>query len=83
MVLRTWKGKYNTQELEVFTNLETHIQDIQEIQAHLDRINLTSKAVKSYSDTDMSQETIMGYAARVCVYLVTSVFFHFFFNMFI
>lgn len=67
MVLRTWKGKYTTQELGVFTNLETHIQDIQDIQARLDRINLTSKAVKSYSDTNMSQEAIMAYAARVCV----------------
>jgi SET and MYND domain-containing protein len=65
MVLRTWKGKYTPQELGVFTNLETHIQDIQESQAHLDRLNLTSKAVKSYSDTDMTQEAIMAYAARV------------------
>lgn len=73
MVLRTWKGKYTTQELGVFTNLETHIQDIQESQAHLDRLNLTSKAVKSYSETNMTQEAIMAYAARVCVSLDMSV----------
>lgn len=72
MVLRTRKGKYTAQELGIFNNLETHIQDIQEIQAHLDRINLTSKAVKDYSETDMSQEAIMAYAARVCILLVYS-----------
>ncbi|KAJ5176124.1 uncharacterized protein N7482_002001 [Penicillium canariense] len=65
MVLRTSKGKYTTQELGIFTNLETHIQEIQEVQAHLDRINLTSKAVKNYSETDMTQEAIMAYAARL------------------
>ena len=76
MVLRTWKGKYTTQELGVFTNLETHIQDIQESQAHLDRLNLTSKAVKSYSETSISQEVLMAYAARVCVSLDMAVTFN-------
>lgn len=51
--------------MDLFTNLETHIQEISESQAQLDRMNLLSKAVKSYSETNISQEVIMGYAARV------------------
>jgi len=70
MVLRTERGKYSSQELEIFNNLETHIGQIQEIQAHLDRVNLTAKAVKNYSECAMSQEDIAAYAARVSVPLL-------------
>ncbi|KAJ5112417.1 Zinc finger MYND-type [Penicillium argentinense] len=65
MVVRTSKGKYNSQELETFSQLETHINEIQELQAHLDRIMLTSRAVKNYSETEMTEETIMTYAAKL------------------
>lgn len=69
MVLRTGRGKYSTQELEMFSNLETHIAEMQKIQAQTDRINLTARAVKSYSQTDMAEAAIAAYAARVRVYL--------------
>lgn len=65
MVLRTDRGKYSSQELSIFSNLETHIEEIQSIQAQTDRITLTAKAVKDYSKTDMTEEAIAGYAARV------------------
>lgn len=65
MVLRTDRGKYNSQELGIFSNLETHVQEIQSIQAQTDRITLTAKAVKDYSKTDMTEEAISAYAARV------------------
>ncbi|KAI2787533.1 hypothetical protein POX_f07902 [Penicillium oxalicum] len=65
IILRAWKNKCTTQEMDLFTNLETHIQEISESQAQLDRMNLLSKAVKSYSETNISQEVIMGYAARL------------------
>jgi hypothetical protein len=67
MVLRTGRGKYSARELEIFNNLETHMGQIQEIQAHLDRVNLTAKAVKEYSMSEMSHEDIAAYAARVGV----------------
>lgn len=65
MVLRTDRGKYNAQELEIFSNLETHIREIQDVQAQKDRISLTAKAVKDYSQTGMSEEAILAYAAKV------------------
>lgn len=65
MILRTGRNKYNSDELEIFTNLETHIHEIQQKQAHFDRISLTGKAVKNYSEADMKEETIVAYVAKV------------------
>lgn len=67
MVLRTGKGKYSPQELGVFSNLETHIAEIQKNQTQMERVSLTTKAVKNYSETDMTEEAISAYAARVCI----------------
>lgn len=67
MVLRTGKGKYSPQELAIFSNLETHIAEIQKNQTQMERVALTSKAVKNYSETDMTEEAIAAYAARVCI----------------
>jgi SET and MYND domain-containing protein len=72
MVLRTGRGKYSIQELEIFNNLETHMGQIQEIQAQLDRVNLTAKAVKEYSQSDMTHDDIAAYAARVSIPLFAS-----------
>ncbi|KAJ5890171.1 hypothetical protein N7504_010981 [Penicillium tannophilum] len=65
MVLRTGKGKYSPQELGVFSNLETHIADIQKNETQMERVSLTTKAVKNYSETDMTEEAISAYAARL------------------
>ncbi|KAJ5711421.1 hypothetical protein N7488_005577 [Penicillium malachiteum] len=65
MVLRTGKGKYTPQELGVFSNLETHITEIQQNQTQMDRVSLTAQAVKGYSETDMTEEAICAYAARL------------------
>lgn len=67
MVLRSDKGKCNTQELGIFSNLETHIREIQDVEAQKNRIALTAKAVKDYSKTEMTEQAVMAYAARVCV----------------
>lgn len=65
VVLRTGRSKYTSEELEIFANLESHLHEIQQQQAHLDRIYLTGRAVKNYSETDMKEETITAYAAKV------------------
>lgn len=65
MIVRTDRGKYNSKELEFLSNLETHLNEIQELQANLDRIIMTSRAAKSYSETNMTEEAIMSYAAKV------------------
>lgn len=65
MVLRTDKGKYNVQELGIFSNLETHIREIQDVEAQKDRITLTARAVKDYSKTEMTEQAVIAYAARV------------------
>lgn len=65
MVLRTGKDKYTTKELGVFSNLETHVAEIQQNQAQADRVSLTAQAVKNYSETSMTEQAIAAYAARV------------------
>lgn len=65
MVLRTGRNKYSSEELAVFANLETHINDIEQVQAQLDRITLTAKAVSDYSKSEMNAEAMTGYAAKV------------------
>ncbi|KAJ5915977.1 hypothetical protein N7454_010884 [Penicillium verhagenii] len=65
IVLRTGKGKYSPQEMDVFFNLETHVAEIQKNQEHIDRVTLTSKAVKNYSETEMTEEDLSAYATRL------------------
>jgi SET and MYND domain-containing protein len=65
IVLRTVRNKYDSEESKVFDGLETHINEISESQGQLDRINLTAKAVKNYSGTDVDEGTVSTYAAKV------------------
>lgn len=65
MVVRTGRSKYSSQELDIFSKIESHINEVQELQANLDRIIMTSRAVKNYSETDMAEDAIMTYAAKV------------------
>ncbi|CAG8890936.1 unnamed protein product [Penicillium egyptiacum] len=65
VVLRTARKKYDSEESKVFDGLETHINDISESQGQLDRINLTARAVKNYSGTDMDEGTVASYAAKL------------------
>lgn len=69
MVLRTDRNKYSSEELAVFSELETHIHDIEKVQAQLDRITLTAKAVSNYSKSEMSAEAMTGYAAKVSAFI--------------
>lgn len=65
IVLRTARNKYDSEESKVFDGLETHINEISESQGQLDRINLTARAVKNYSGTDVDEGTVASYAAKV------------------
>ncbi|KAL4871940.1 hypothetical protein BDV12DRAFT_183489 [Aspergillus spectabilis] len=68
MVLRTRarKNPYSEEELEAFQSLETHICDIREgNNMQWERISLTSKAVKEYSKTEMEEEEISAYGAKL------------------
>ncbi|KAJ5233062.1 hypothetical protein N7468_006018 [Penicillium chermesinum] len=65
IVLRANHGKYNAQELELFSSLEMHMDKIQENKEQQERITLTSKSVKEYANVPMSVEDIAQYAARL------------------
>lgn len=65
VVLRSAHNKYDSEEFKVFEGLESHINEISEIQGQLDRITLTARAVKNYSSTDIEEGTILSYAAKV------------------
>ncbi|KAL6238719.1 hypothetical protein BDW75DRAFT_227751 [Aspergillus navahoensis] len=68
MVLRTGakKNAYTQEELGLFQTLETHIDDILEKNApQAERIALTSRAVKEYSKTDMEDDMIVAYHAKL------------------
>ncbi|PLB48078.1 SET domain-containing protein [Aspergillus steynii IBT 23096] len=66
IVLRSQRQKCTPQELDLFLQLETHVQDIErENPAQLERIGLSSKAVKVYSETDVKEETISAFGARL------------------
>ncbi|KKK12381.1 hypothetical protein P175DRAFT_0467687 [Aspergillus ochraceoroseus IBT 24754] len=66
MVLRSGRKKYTSQESDLFVQLETHIREIRdENPAQWERIALSSKAVKAYSGTDMEEETISAFGAKL------------------
>ena len=66
IVLRSQRRKCTPQEMELFLQLETHVQDIQrENPAQLERIGLSAKAVKVYSGTEVKEETISAFGAKV------------------
>ena len=71
VVLRTARSKYDAEEIKIFDGLETHINEISESQGQLDRINLTARAVKNYSGTDVDEGTIASYAAKVIGFSLT------------
>ncbi|KAF7115663.1 hypothetical protein CNMCM5793_002903 [Aspergillus hiratsukae] len=66
MVLRSERGKYPKEELELFRKLESHTEDIQaQNWEQWQRISLTAKAVKKYSGCAMDEETICHYGAKL------------------
>ncbi|RAK91029.1 SET and MYND domain protein [Aspergillus costaricaensis CBS 115574] len=66
MVLRSERQKYSDEELDQFLQLETHIKDIRDKNAsQWERISLSSKAIKAYSGTDMSEEVISAMGAKL------------------
>ena len=66
MIVRTGHKKYTTEELDLFSQLETHITEIRDQSPEQwERIALSSKAVKAYSGTDLKEETISAFGAKV------------------
>ncbi|KAI2839093.1 hypothetical protein CBS11350_7797 [Aspergillus niger] len=66
MVLRSERQKYSSEELDQFLQLGTHIKDIRDQSAsQWERISLSSKAIKAYSGTDMSEEVISAMGAKL------------------
>ena len=68
MVLRivAKKNDYTREELESFQTLETHIRDIREGNSEQwERISLTSKAVKQYSQSGIEEELLSDFGAKV------------------
>ncbi|KAL4914717.1 hypothetical protein BDW62DRAFT_189911 [Aspergillus aurantiobrunneus] len=68
MVLRAEakKNAYTHEELDLFQTLETHIREICENNsAQFERITLSSKAVKEYSGTQMEEEVISAFGAKL------------------
>ncbi|PYH47591.1 S-adenosylmethionine-dependent methyltransferase [Aspergillus saccharolyticus JOP 1030-1] len=66
MVLRTGRQKYTSKDVDMFLQLETHIKDIREENpVQWERISMSSKAVKAYSETEMKEETISAYGAKL------------------
>lgn len=66
MVLRSERGKYPKEELELFRKLQSHMEKIQEQNwEQWQRISLTAKAVKKYSGCAMDEEMICHYGAKV------------------
>lgn len=70
VVLRSARNKYDSEELKIFESLESHINEISEIQGQLDRITLTARAVKNYSSTDIEEGSVLSYAAKVSLFLL-------------
>ncbi|KAE8380684.1 hypothetical protein BDV26DRAFT_256807 [Aspergillus bertholletiae] len=66
MIVRTERHKYTDEDLELFSQLETHISEIRDRSPEQwERIALSSKAVKTYSGTDMKEETISAFGAKL------------------
>ncbi|KAL4910422.1 hypothetical protein BDW74DRAFT_173878 [Aspergillus multicolor] len=68
MVLRTnaKKNAFSKEELDLFRSLETHIVDIRRANSEQwQRIALTAKAVKEYSGTELEEELIAAFCAKL------------------
>jgi hypothetical protein len=65
--MRYDSGKYDIQEFSMFSALKTHALEIcDNNQEQLDRILLSAKAVKEYSGSNMTEEMISSFFAKVC-----------------
>ncbi|KAL5365117.1 SET domain-containing protein [Aspergillus floccosus] len=68
IVQRRARRKYSSQELDLFLQLETHEKEIRHENApQWERIALSSKAVKAYSQTDTPEDLISAFGAKLDV----------------
>lgn len=75
MTLRSARRKYTNQELDLFVQLQTHVRDMCERNmAQWERISLSAKAVKVYSGSEMKEEAIAAFGAKVCFFFFSFIF---------
>ncbi|KAF9885658.1 hypothetical protein FE257_012640 [Aspergillus nanangensis] len=68
MVLRSARRKYTAAELDLFVQLEMHVRDMRRQNvAQWERIQLSSKAVRAYSGTEMNEEAVAAFGAKLDV----------------
>lgn len=68
IILRKDRQKYTREELDLFFQLETHLDEIREQHAsQWERIELSAKAVKLYSMSDMQEDAVIALGAQVCL----------------
>ncbi|KAL1867601.1 hypothetical protein Plec18167_008601 [Paecilomyces lecythidis] len=66
IVLRRVNRKYDDSEFDTFQMLETHAKEIRDTnQDQWNRILLTAKAVKEYSRSDIEEESIASFLAKL------------------
>ncbi|KAL2004381.1 hypothetical protein VTN02DRAFT_2027 [Thermoascus thermophilus] len=66
IVLRHDRQKYDSREFDMFLKLETHAREIRDQNSEQwERILLSAKAVKEYSGTDLKEETIATFFAKL------------------
>ncbi|KAJ5907500.1 Zinc finger MYND-type [Penicillium taxi] len=69
MIARIGREKYDTPEFQMFfklfSNLETHMAEVSQSQAHTSRITYTANAVKEYSGSNLTTEEIEAHTARL------------------
>jgi hypothetical protein len=65
MVHRAQRHKYHSEEMDLFSNLETRLSQIQQDEEHIGRITMIAKAVKACAKTDLDEDAIAQYAAKV------------------
>ncbi|KAL4927640.1 S-adenosylmethionine-dependent methyltransferase [Aspergillus undulatus] len=67
------KNAYTSGELDLFRTLETHIRDLRDGsdgndgKTQWERVALTSKAIKTYSGTNIEEEVLSAYGAKLDV----------------
>ncbi|KAJ5604821.1 Zinc finger MYND-type [Penicillium lagena] len=67
MVHRAQRHKYHSEEMDLFSNLETHLAQIQQDEEHIGRITMIAKAVKACAKADLDEDAIAQYAAKLDV----------------
>lgn len=70
VILRRARQKYADEDLDLFSQLETHLDEIRGQRAsQWERIELCAKAVKLYSRSAIDENEVIALGAQVCLRL--------------